>query len=325
MRMFHRPISPPLVLAVSIALACGGTDDRADSTEARGSAICAPLSGYRIAFTADRDGGYDIYVVNADGSNETRLTDWAGSEFGPRWSPDGTHIAFNADRAGGFDIWTIEVDGSSVNRVTTLPGGEWDPDWSPDGRTLLFTYDDGNTRDVMAVDWVDGTVRNLTHSSWDDYGPVFSPDGSMIAFLSNRHGLDGMNNEIYVMASDGSNARRLTENLVRESILDWYPDGVRLAWTKHPWGASQDELTDGNDEIYTGDINGGPPSNLTDHPATDEHVNISPDGCWLVFDSDRRGGQSELFISPLDGFDARLVGSGVTGLWSSISRVPEIR
>ena len=85
--------------------------------------------GQKIAFTSNRDGGgndWDIYVMNADGSDIARLTDGAGNEY-PAWSPDGQKIAFVSDRGGDSDIYVMNADGSDISRLTDNSAGDREP------------------------------------------------------------------------------------------------------------------------------------------------------------------------------------------------------
>src|SRR6185503_10632856 len=92
--------------------------------------------GARIAFSLLANGANDedIYVMAADGTNPTRLTDHPGYDYAPAWSPDGRRIAFVRDG----DLWLMGADGTEPQRLTT--GLIVDaPTWSPDGRHLAFT------------------------------------------------------------------------------------------------------------------------------------------------------------------------------------------
>jgi dipeptidyl aminopeptidase/acylaminoacyl peptidase len=85
----------------------------------------------KIAFASDRDGSYEIYVMNSDGSNQTRLTN--SSEGGdPCWSPDGTKIAFHSLRDGNYEIYVMNADGSNQIRLTDNQTTDVSPSWSPD-------------------------------------------------------------------------------------------------------------------------------------------------------------------------------------------------
>ncbi len=85
--------------------------------------------GTKIAFQSNRDGNYEIYVMNADGSNPTRLTNDPRSDLEPDWSPDGTKIVFASNRDGSFQIYVMSADGSGVDRLTNDPAGALEPRW----------------------------------------------------------------------------------------------------------------------------------------------------------------------------------------------------
>jgi Tol biopolymer transport system component len=97
----------------------------------------SPL-GDRIAFTSNRDGNNDIYVMNADGSDAVRLTDTLAAENIPDWSPDGTRIAFESSRDGNVEIYVMNADGSGQTRLTNFSGQDSKPSWSPDGTRITW-------------------------------------------------------------------------------------------------------------------------------------------------------------------------------------------
>ena len=92
----------------------------------------------RIAFYTDRDGNSEIYVMSADGSNQTRLTNDPAFDANPAWSPDGNTIAFASGRTGGGDIYVmdpVDVDndgnGDNLTRLTSDPAPDGGPGWQP--------------------------------------------------------------------------------------------------------------------------------------------------------------------------------------------------
>src|SRR4029078_12876924 len=100
--------------------------------------------GRQIAFVSRREGEAGVYLVNADGSHQTRLTTW--QEFrmyfaAPVWSPDGRQIAFISNIEGRDQIYVVETHGSNQTRLTTLTTGVSTPAWSPDGRQIAFVTD----------------------------------------------------------------------------------------------------------------------------------------------------------------------------------------
>src|SRR5438067_2248282 len=145
----------------------------------------------------------DMYVMNADGSLQTRLISSSYNHVNPAWSHNGRRIAFSAgsnSKGSNLQIYVANADGSGQIRLTNDTFDEWEPAWSPDDRKIIFTSNrDGNYElYVMNADG-SGQIR-LTD------GPAFngiaswSPDGHKIVFISERDG----NDEAYVMNADGS-------------------------------------------------------------------------------------------------------------------------
>jgi Tol biopolymer transport system component len=98
-------------------------------------------NGQKIAFTSKRDGNDEIYVMNADGTEPTRLTSNTFSDIAPAWSPDGRKIVFQSNRDGNTEIYVMNADGSDQTRLTNYHGRDQDADWSPNGRTIVFEQD----------------------------------------------------------------------------------------------------------------------------------------------------------------------------------------
>ncbi|HEX7846814.1 MAG TPA: PKD domain-containing protein, partial [Chitinophagaceae bacterium] len=158
---------------------------------------CATNCG-KIVFVSDRDGNMEIYTCNADGSNVTRLTNNAGADGDPAWSPDGTRIAFirNMDIYGAGNLWIINADGSNpVQR--TFTNDAKNPAWSPDGTRIAFTdmVDQASNAGIpiiVMMDLANGTVSALSNSLGSSVEPsaAWSPDGTKIAFHSDWHAWD---------------------------------------------------------------------------------------------------------------------------------------
>jgi hypothetical protein len=90
----------------------------------------SPNAG-KIAFVSSRDGNQEIYVMNADGTGQTRLTDNVSFDGSPRWSPDGTKIIFETDRDDDQEIYVMNANGTGQTRVTNTLGYDSAPDWQP--------------------------------------------------------------------------------------------------------------------------------------------------------------------------------------------------
>jgi TolB protein len=84
-----------------------------------------------VTFWSNRDGNMEIYVMNIDGSGQTRLTNDPASDSNPGWSPDGTMIVFHSERDGNREIYVMNADGSQPRRLTKDPSEDVAPDWGP--------------------------------------------------------------------------------------------------------------------------------------------------------------------------------------------------
>ncbi len=96
-------------------------------------------AGEKITFHSQRDGNREIYSMDPDGSNQTRLTNNTFTDGEPTWSPGGSRIAFNTNRDANTEIYVMDADGSNQTNLTNAPGSvESEPAWSPDGSKIAF-------------------------------------------------------------------------------------------------------------------------------------------------------------------------------------------
>ena len=133
------------------------------------------LAPPKIAFVSDRDGNDEIYVMDADGSNLTRLTNNPAIDDSPAWSPDGTKIAFVSYRDGNEEIYIVDADGSSQTRLTDNSASDCFPSWSPDGTKIAFSSDRDGNDEIYVVDADGSSQTRLTDNSADDDQPEWSP------------------------------------------------------------------------------------------------------------------------------------------------------
>ena len=146
---------------------------------------------------------FDIRIMDADGGNKKRLTDYPEYDTSPEWSPDGKKIAYMSGNLSYFDIWTMNPDGSDKKQLTTgaLVTGF---DWSPDGRKIAYISwltKDPKAKEIWIMD-ANGSNKELLLSVPCDpsrvgIGLAWSPDGSKIAF--DCYMIDVVNSDIYVI------------------------------------------------------------------------------------------------------------------------------
>ena len=194
----------------------------------------------RIVFTSMRDGNLEIYVMDAVGGNQERLTNNPSDDLDPDWSPDGTKIAFVTGRDGGVSqIYVMDADGKNLIRLTDGPRHKWGPDWSPDGGKIAFTVQPAVIREPhIAVMDADGRNRERLEDRASE--PSWSPDGGEIAFVSTRDG----DPEIYMIGADGQGLERVTHDLASQQRPAFSPDGRRIAYMAHHEGFGHISVVD---------------------------------------------------------------------------------
>jgi Tol biopolymer transport system component len=186
--------------------------------------------GQQIAFASKRRGTFDLYVVDADGSDTRTLTSTPDDDGHPTWSPDGTRLAFERGERG--DIYVMEADGTRPRRVTDHPSQEIHPSWSPDGRWIAFVRRTPETR--ISELWLmrpDGSrLHRLTSLQAGSLSPSWSPDSRRIAFSTNVDG--GTRFDVYTVGVNGKGLRRLTRSADDAFEPAWSPDGTTIAYSE---------------------------------------------------------------------------------------------
>ncbi|GIV20363.1 MAG: hypothetical protein KatS3mg023_2114 [Armatimonadota bacterium] len=249
------------------------------------SARLTMLGQGKIAFYSVRDGNPEIYVMNPDGTEQTRLTSSIAGDFVPAWSPDGSKIAFCSGSMGQRDIYVMNADGTEPTRLTSEAGDDVNPSWSPDGSKLVFASNRDGNYEVYVMN-ADGTGQTrLTVIPGQDDHPRWSPDGSRIAFASTRDG----NWEIYVMNADGSGQTRLTSHTATDYLPAWSPDGSKIAFMS---------ARDGDEEIYVMNADSTGLTQLTSNSVTDSAPFWSPDGRRIAFHA---VGNWDIYVMNADG------------------------
>ncbi len=182
-----------------------------------------------ILFQTDREGDWEIYVMNPDGTNPRNVSMNTAGDVEPDWSPDGTQIAFTRWVGNDRFIYVMDADGKNVKRLTLGPKWDEAPDWSPDGAWIAFQSMRDGKQQLFAVRPDGSSTVKISHSSYIEAYPAWSPDNQWIAFTSSGDVTGGANEDIYLMDANW-NVTRLTSLSGTDTTPAWSPDGEKLAF-----------------------------------------------------------------------------------------------
>ena len=187
----------------------------------------------KIVFYSHRDGNTEIYTMDSDGSNPTRLTFNEMSDSSPVWSPNGQQIAFHSKRDGNLEIYVMDADGSNQRNLTRHPASDGYPYWSPDGSQIAFdsTQNGGKNQDsnIFVMDANGNNVRQVTRVEFAT-NPQWSPDGKQILF----EGDIDQGRQIYAIRPDGRGLWRVSQPKPNTGMLlgGWSPDGKKVLYVE---------------------------------------------------------------------------------------------
>lgn len=198
------------------------------SLSAPGAAATANLDRYNGTLVLVRGSQTELWTVSPDGTNLTLVRSGLWAVSNPTVSPDGSKVAFAADPTPSLDrdesqIFVMNMDGSGLVNVSGTDSYDTDPDWSPDGSVIAFSRRPGfyDVPNVWAMSPTGSNQRLLSQDPGTE--PAWSPDGSQIAFVYD---------DLYLMNSDGTNVRLLTDGFetAKAGPTDpsFTPDGSRI-------------------------------------------------------------------------------------------------
>jgi Tol biopolymer transport system component len=216
-----------------------------------------------IAFQSSRDGNFEIYVMNPDGSGQRRITNSPSNDISPSLSPDDTTILFASDRTGNWEIYAVRTSGGEPRALTAGQGANSAPSWAMEGTKVLFV----STRDAINGELYlmnpDGSgIQRITRDSLVKDTPVMMPGGHTVLMTVSEHG----HRAIASVALPGGEARLLTS--LDHDSMDPAPsaDGTTVAFASDREGRFQ---------IYSMTPQGEDIRRLTDDAGD------SAQPCWL--------------------------------------------
>lgn len=233
--------------------------------------------GLKIAFDRqDEEDEPDIWVMNANGSGQTNLTDSPGIyDADPTWSPNGEKIAFTTTRDENFEIYVMNADdGTEQTNLTNDGSTDTDPAWSPNGSFIAFSSNREGSYNIYVMNLEDGTLTQLTSTDYSDRAPAWSPDGSQIAFIRFKISEPRILDVFTINVSDGSGLTNITSTYeVIEAGVAWSPDDMQLVY-----GQGTDSVASNYNLTIKSADGSGSPFNVT----TDATRETRPDWAPLV-------------------------------------------
>lgn len=243
----------------------------------------------QIAFASNRDGAWEIYLMDWDGGNQRRITYHNGLSILPSWSPDNERMVYTSFSKNASDMYVINRRGGGRIRIHTGLNLNTSARFSPVSNEIAFVGSVNGNPDIYVIR-DDGTgLRRLTTSSSIESTPEWSPNGRQICFTSGRSGSP----QIYVMDAEGTNVRRISHDEGQwNDDARWSPDSEQLAYTSRANGRFQIRVTN----VVTGE------SRIIAGEGSNEQPTWSPDGRWVAFQSNRSG-RWQVYRMRVDGTD----------------------
>lgn len=261
----------------------------------------------KIAFSNNSTSHKEIYMIDYDGENLSKLTNTRSINLLPRWSHDGTKIYYTSYKYLNPDMFEIDLIKGKIKpyimfQGLNIPGGN-----SPDGNKMVMTLSMGKNPNIYLLNRETRKLKKLLKNFPLASSPTYSPDGKQIAFVSDRSG----NPQVYVLNLATGKTKKLTRFNWSDSP-SWSPTGEWIAFAGRK---SRSEKMN----IFLTDLTGNIKHRLTRNSGSNENPSWSPDGRFLVFSSTRNK-KKELFIMDVDGSAqhslADIEGHSYTPHWS---------
>ncbi len=241
-----------------------------------------------------------LAIMDQDGHNHRFLTSGRDLVLTPRFSPTAHEIAYLNYFNDEPNIYLFEIATGRTEKLGSFPGMTFAPRFHPDGNKLIMSLAKDGSTNIFEMDLLSRATRQLTNTIHIDTAPSYSPDGEKIVFESDR---DGGRQQLFVMDSDGRDAKRISYNKGRYATPVWSPRGDVIAFTK---------MEDG--EFFIGIMRtDGTAERLLARGFLVEAPTWAPNGRVLMyykqdrFKEDGSGGKTRLFKVDITGFNESII------------------
>jgi dipeptidyl aminopeptidase/acylaminoacyl peptidase len=264
-----------------------------------GKKVVYSVTRYSIAANK---GSSDLFIAALDGGEPFHLTTFAGSEFNPRWSPDGKKIGFIADENETPQLWEINPDGTNAKQISNIKDGINSFEYSPDGKKIYYTKDIQITPTLseMYPDLPKANVHmatNLMYRHWDHW-----EDGAYSHILVADLAGDSLINTVDIMKGEPYDSP--LSPYFEANEIAWSPNGKVIAYTCKKMTPNEYSIST-NSDVYLYDIDKKSTTNLTEGmPGYDKYPVFSHNGKYIAWMSMKTPGyesdKMRLFVYNLD-------------------------
>jgi Tol biopolymer transport system component len=223
--------------------------------------------GSQLAFSSDRDGKTDIWILNQSTNALRQFTDSDGEDLQPVWSLDDSKIAFFSNERGNNDIFIKPLAGGPAVAITPAESNDINPYWSMDGTQIAFTSDRSGQSEVWKMGFDGRDAMQVSDISTLGHTARWSPDDRWLLFTSNAEG----DRDIWVVSADGNELRRLTTTPTQDAHGLWSPDGKTVLY-----------LSD-HQKVFARPFEGEEHRLVYDLGEPIDFIHMSPDGTRFVF------------------------------------------
>jgi serine/threonine protein kinase len=266
--------------------------------------------GGQIAFSSNRTGNFQIWIINSDGSGQRQLTGIATGACQPSWSPDGKYLAFISPCTGKKDIYSgsriyiSDADGKNLQplSVPLSSAGDFSPVWSPDGDRIAFASLRGDSKPhIMIFDRKNEILTQVTNAAYGDIHPVWIPSGLQIAFVRQFP-----NAQIWVTDLTGQQQFQYSPS---GAVINQWPepnkDGTILFYSQRSLEGKVPYLVGLSYEDRGKNFEFRIPALGTEEIGPVLKPSLSPDGQWVAFESWPDGINHDIYLISINGIDRR--------------------
>jgi TolB protein len=238
--------------------------------------------GEVIVFESNRDGHWQIYIMDINGNKQERIINSEFNDRRPTWHPYKNIILFESDRTGTNELYTYNLADRTLKKVPIdLKGNKMYAQFAPNGKELVFNYKVRNNNYNIYTISINGKRREkIIDNAYANTYPRYSPKGDAILYFSKKH-TKNVNEELYVKNIITKKERRLTVSSNQNSFATWSSNGARLAYSSN--------AVSGNHEIFFMNKNGLLNKQITFNSEGNTLPNWSPKDINLLITGKRQG------------------------------------